>query len=155
VPIDQLTVDGYDMVWGTNTLGEKTPNVDERSSVLRVFCKTGPFYFTQLLLPALLKASTPENKSRVVNTSSAGGIGGISVFGSGLDFATFKDSPQRRKYGGNQLYGQSKFVRATITGVGVIDKTKTFSTYKGNVVFTQELARRHGDDIVTVAVHPG
>jgi len=112
--IDQVTVDGYDMTWGTNTLG--------------------PFYFTTLLLPALFKASTPENKSRVVNTSSAGSIGGVSLFGSGLDFATFKDSPHRRKYRTIDLYGQSKF---------------------GNVVFTQELARRHGDRIVTTAVHPG
>jgi hypothetical protein len=23
VPVDQVTVDGYDMTWGTNTLGEK------------------------------------------------------------------------------------------------------------------------------------
>jgi len=113
-PIDQLTVDGYDMTWGTNALG--------------------PFYFTKLLLPALFKASTPENKSRVINTSSAGSIAAVSVYGSGLDFATFKDSPRRRKCSSSELYGQSKF---------------------GNVVFTQELARRYGDKIVTTAVHPG
>jgi len=113
-PIDELTVDGYDMTWGTNTLG--------------------PFYFTKLLLPALLKASTPGDKSRVVNISSAGSINAVSLFGPGLDFATFKDSPARLKYGMRALYGQSKF---------------------GNVVFTQELARRHGDRIVATAVHPG
>jgi len=114
VPIDQLTVDGYDMTWGSNALG--------------------PFYFTKLLLPALFKASTPESKSRVINTSSAGSIAALSYFGSGLDFTTFKDSPRRRKSSMADLYGQSKF---------------------GNVVFTQELARRHGDKIVTTAVHPG
>ncbi|KAF9652075.1 NAD(P)-binding protein [Thelephora ganbajun] len=114
LPIDQATVDGYDVTWGTNTLG--------------------PFYFTKLLLPALFEASTPENRSRVVNTGSASGITGISFFGSGLDFATFKDSPRRGKYSAGHLYSQSKL---------------------GNVIFTQELARRHGDKIVTTVVHPG
>ena len=153
--MEKLTADGYDMAWGTNALGKETPVADERTLVLSAFCKTGHFYFTKLLLPALLKGSTPENKSRVVNTSSASSIGGISMSGSGLDFATFKDSPNRRKYNTTQLYGQSKFVRAAITIIGVIDKPKTFSTYKGNVLFTQEFARRHGDKIVTTAVHPG
>ncbi|KAF9783764.1 hypothetical protein BJ322DRAFT_1007799 [Thelephora terrestris] len=113
-PIDQLTVDGYDMTWGTNALG--------------------PFYFTKLLLPALLKTSSLGDKSRVVNVSSAGSLHGASISGSGLDFATFKDSPVRRKYPPRALYDQSKL---------------------GNVVFTQELARRHGDKIVTNVVHPG
>ncbi|KAF9780976.1 NAD(P)-binding protein [Thelephora terrestris] len=113
-PSDQLTVDGYDMTWGTNVLG--------------------PFYFTKLLLPALFKASVPENKSRVVNTSSAGSIAGLSYSGSGLNFATFKDSPVRRKYGTQVLYTQSKL---------------------GNVVFAQEFARRFGDKIISTALHPG
>lgn len=112
--VDQLTVDGYDLTWGTNVLG--------------------PFYFTKLLLPALLSASSPGEKSRVVNTSSAKGIVGSSYFGSGLDFATFKDSPARRKRGTGVLYDQSKW---------------------GNVVFAQEFSRRYGDKIVTTAVHPG
>lgn len=113
-PIDQLTVDGYDMTWGTNTLG--------------------PFYFTTLLLPPLLNASSAGEKSRVINVSSAGSIPGTSLSGSGLDFATFKDSPSRRKYSTRVLYNQSKL---------------------GNVVFTQELARRYGDKIATASVHPG
>ena len=41
-----------------------------------------------LLLPAFFEASTPENESQVVNISSAGSIGGVSLFGSGLDFAS-------------------------------------------------------------------
>ena len=122
-PIDQVTVDGYDMSWGTNTLGEKFPIIDERVYVLSAFRKPGPFYFTKLLLPALFKASTPENKSRVVNTSSAGGIVAISYFGSGLDFATFKDSPRRRKYSSLNLYGQSKFVRHATGSVCSICQT--------------------------------
>ena len=153
-PVDQVTVDGYDTTWGTNTLGEKFLIVDERMYVLSDFRKLGPFYFTKLLLPALFGASTPNNKSRVVNTSSAGSISSVSYFGSGLDFATFKDSPRRRKYSKHELYCQSKLVCSTIASVSSINKAD-FSTYKGNVVFTQELARQHGDKIVTTAVHPG
>ena len=91
----------------------------------------GPFYFTMLLLPALFKASTPENKSRVVNTSSAGSIGSLSFFGSGLDFATFKDSPHRHKYGTFKLYGQSKFVCAMIIGVELTDQPNASQPTRG------------------------
>ena len=116
VPIDQVTVDGYDMTWGTNTLGEEFPIVDEMACVLSAM-QPGPFYFTKLLLPALFKASTPGNKSRVVNVSSSAGMRGVSLFGSGLDFATFKDSLHRRKCSVGQMYGQSKLVRSTTASV--------------------------------------
>ena len=119
------------MSWGTNTLGKRFSVVNERTPVLSVLCALGPFYFTKLLLPALFKASTPENKSRVVNLSSAGGIGGVSLSGPGLDFASFKDSPQRLKYTLRRLYGQSKFVRVVITSTEPIDKTKTFRPTRG------------------------
>jgi len=73
-PNDQVTVDGYDMTWGTNALGEKCSIAGGWTPGLTGLCELGPFYFTTLLMPALFKASTPENKSRVVNTSSAGSI---------------------------------------------------------------------------------
>lgn len=111
-PKDKVTVDGYDMTWCTNTLGEKRSIAGGWTSVLSALYGLGPFYFTTLLLPALFKASTPENKSRVVNTSSAASIAGVSCFGSGLDFASFKDS---RKYKPTDMYSQSKFVRAVIS----------------------------------------
>jgi len=120
-PNDQVTVDGYDMTWGTNALGEKCSISGGWTSGLTGLCELGPFYFTTLLLPALFKASTPENKSRVVNTSSAGSIASLSLFGSGLDFATFKDSPHRHKYSTGKLYGQSKFVCAVTTGIELTD----------------------------------
>jgi len=130
-PKDQVTVDGYDMTWGTNTLGEKCSIVGEWTPVLSVLCASGPFYLTALLLPALFEASTPENKSRVVNTSSAASIVGVSFFGSGLDFATFKDSPYKYKYKPTDMYAQSKLVRAVTTGIEVADKTKTFQPTRG------------------------
>jgi len=113
-PPDALTAEGYDMTFGTNVLGH--------------------FYFTELLIPALYKASTSEHKARVVNLTSQMAIIGASAFGSGLNFSTFKDSPTRRKMSGYTSYSQSKL---------------------GNTVYAQEFARRYGEKIVSVSVHPG
>ena len=86
--IELLTVDGYDMQFGTNVLGH--------------------FFFTQLLLPALAEGakSAPDGYARVVNTSSSG-----TYLSHGLNFATFVASPERVKLGTKQLYAQSKLVR--------------------------------------------
>lgn len=85
-PIEQTTSDGYDLQFGTNCLGH--------------------FYFTKLLLPALIETakSTPDGKARVVNTSSIGHL----MYR--LNFDTFKDGPQRVKAGAANLYSQSKIV---------------------------------------------
>ncbi|KAF8799007.1 NAD(P)-binding protein [Phlegmacium glaucopus] len=84
-PVEQVTVQGYDLQFGTNVLGH--------------------FYFTKLLLPTLLAAAktSPDGKARIVNTSSLG-----HIFSSGLDFNTFKDGPARKKKGIQTLYAQSK-----------------------------------------------
>ena len=36
-PIEQVTVDGYDMTWGTNALGKRFPILDEMASILNTF----------------------------------------------------------------------------------------------------------------------
>jgi len=73
--------------------------------------------------------TTPDGKARVVTTSS------IMHILRGLDFATFKDGPARKKWRPEALYSQSK---------------------NGNVVFATELARRYGDQgIVSTSVNPG
>ena len=36
-PIEQLTVDGYDMTWGTNTLGNNFPIVNATAFILSIF----------------------------------------------------------------------------------------------------------------------
>ncbi|KZT27906.1 NAD(P)-binding protein [Neolentinus lepideus HHB14362 ss-1] len=109
-PIEQLTAQGYDLQFGTNVLGH--------------------FYFTKLLIPTLVETAktTPEGKVRVITTSSS-----AHLF-YGLNFATFKDSPKRKKLGTSRLYSQSKF---------------------GNIVFANELGRRYGDSIVSVSLNPG
>ncbi|PPR04095.1 hypothetical protein CVT24_010668 [Panaeolus cyanescens] len=111
-PIDHLTKQGYDAQFGTNVLGH--------------------FYFTKLLLPALLRGakSSPDGKARVVNTSSS-----TSLLVNGVDFNTFKDSPARLRYSSRTLYSQSKL---------------------GNVLFSNALARRYGDKgIVSTSLNPG
>jgi retinol dehydrogenase-12 len=112
---NQLTSDGYDLHFGTNVLGH--------------------FYFTTLLLPALLAGakSSADGKARVVNLTS------ISHYlPSGIDFAGLKGTPSDKvpsKIQLLQLYAHSKF---------------------GNVVLSNQLAKRYGDQgIVSTAVNPG
>lgn len=83
-PKEWLTVDGYDLQFGTNVLGH--------------------FYFTKLLLPTLIATakSAPDGKARVITTSSSAHVL------KGLTFSTFKDSPSRQKMSTTDLYGQSK-----------------------------------------------
>ena len=92
-PLEALTADGYDLVFGTNVVGH--------------------FYFTKLLLPLMIESakSSPDGKARVVNTSSSNHLNGK------LDFELFRDCPRRRKLtgfsGSNELYAQSKLVSST------------------------------------------
>lgn len=67
----------------------------------------GPFYFTKLLLPALLAGakSSPDGKARVVNTSS-----GMHLMNK-LHFKVILDDKKRKKAGTQPLYALSKFVR--------------------------------------------
>ncbi|KAF8885699.1 NAD(P)-binding protein [Gymnopilus junonius] len=111
-PIGDVTKQGYDLQFGTNTLG--------------------PFYFTTLLLPALIAGakSSTDGKARVVNTSSS-----AAYFTDKIDFNTLKDTPARKKLSPATLYSQSKL---------------------GNVFFSNELGRRYGDQgIVSTSLNPG
>ncbi|KAF5323257.1 hypothetical protein D9619_013521 [Psilocybe cf. subviscida] len=92
----------------------------------------GHFYLTKLLLPALLDGSksSPDGWARVVNTSSA-----MAGLGKKINFDTLTDTPERKKQIAWQLYGQSKL---------------------GNVLFSDELARRYGHDgIISISLNPG
>ncbi|KAF9484233.1 NAD(P)-binding protein [Pholiota conissans] len=111
-PIDMLTAQGYDLQFGTNVLGH--------------------FYFTKLLIPALLAGakSSPDGVARVVNTSSS-----ASLLTSDVDFNTLTDTEARKKKSSINLYWQSKL---------------------GNVLFANELNRRYRDQgIVATSLNPG
>ncbi|KAK0209517.1 NAD(P)-binding protein [Armillaria fumosa] len=92
----------------------------------------GHFLLTHLLLGSLKAGvnSFPEKKSRVINTSS-----GTIYLTHRIDWDTLVDGPQRRGSSTEALYCQSKFA---------------------NVLFSNELARRYGDDgIISISLNPG
>ncbi|KAF9513047.1 hypothetical protein BS47DRAFT_1013379 [Hydnum rufescens UP504] len=93
----------------------------------------GHFYLTQLLLPILISTakSSPDGKVRVVNLTSAAHFGSKIGKNGPIDYRTL-EGPQSFLY---FAYSQSK---------------------SGNILFSNELARRYGDQgIVSIAVHPG
>jgi len=92
----------------------------------------GHWVFTLQLLPALFAAtdaSRTYEKARVVTVSSS-----ANYLTNELDFEAFADGPGRKKHNTWELYYKSKF---------------------GNVVVARELARRHGDKIVSTSLNPG
>ena len=97
VPIDLVTKDGYDLQWGTNVLGH--------------------WYFTELLLPALLAVhqEEPGQKARVITTSS------LASYIDTIHWDTIKDTPQRRKVALDGLYNRSKHVHLTLLPYQVLD----------------------------------
>ena len=71
-------------------------------------------------MPALIAGakSSPDGKSRVVNTSSSASLGV-----TGIDFNTLKESPVRKDKGGQFLYGQSKLVRGAYHGDSMLSRS--------------------------------
>ena len=86
-PVEFTTVQGYDLQAGTNVIGH--------------------YLLTTLLLPALLAASEPGQKARVVTTSSI-----VHYYLDGFHFDWVVEGPARRKIGPRDLYKNSKFVSA-------------------------------------------
>lgn len=105
-PTDQLTTQGLDLQFGTNTLA--------------------PYFFTKLLMP-VLKASKEATgiKPRVVNTSSSA----HKIHPKeGVDFDTLVQGEKRDKAVKDlgmaakwKLYGQSKIVCRHFTRVSAIE----------------------------------
>jgi len=94
----------------------------------------GHAHFTMLLIPELIAGakSSPDGKARVINTSSSASYGAGPV---GINWNALTNTPERTKVGRVQLYNHSKY---------------------GNVVFSNELAKRYADQgIVSNALNPG
>ncbi|KAF9513049.1 hypothetical protein BS47DRAFT_1382674 [Hydnum rufescens UP504] len=93
----------------------------------------GHFYLTQLLLPILIStaASSSDGKARVVNLAS-----GAHMFSK-----TGKNGPvDYRTLEGRHLFPYFAYPQSK----------------SGNLLFSNELARRYGDQgIVSIAIHPG
>ncbi|KAI0809186.1 NAD(P)-binding protein [Irpex lacteus] len=110
-PMEQLTAQGFDMVFGVNVIGH--------------------WYFTELLLPALLAVSedNPGQNSRVITTSS------FAAYMNTIHWESIKDGPVRRSMTLDDFYDQSKHA---------------------NIIVSNEVARRYGDKgIVAISVNPG
>ena len=113
----------------------------------------GHFYLTKLLLPVLTATAkkTPAGTVRVVNVSS---MGHHYRAPEGIRWATLANDSlkARKKFGTTKLYGQSKLVRSTNTAK--LPDGHFF--LKGNILFSNELARRYGGEgIVSTSLHPG
>lgn len=105
---DELTVQGYDMQFGVNALGMvHSKNRPLSLAQDALFAVLAPFYFTQLLLPALRAGakSSADGKSRVIHTSSFAGR-----FVDKIEYDTLMDTPARTKALDYVLYSQSKLV---------------------------------------------
>lgn len=89
----------------------------------------GHWYLTELLLPALLAAATPTCKARVVTITSL-----AAFWCQSIDYSIMRDGSERRNNSPLALYSHSKM---------------------GNCFIARELARRHGDKIVSIGTDPG
>ncbi|TFY80286.1 hypothetical protein EWM64_g3722 [Hericium alpestre] len=112
-PMDQLTVQGYDMQIGTNVIGHHL--------------------FTELLLPALFAAteSGKHGKARVVTTSSSA----VYIVNE-LKYETFRDGKERRAMATYDMYNLSKFanvIEARELARRYGDKIVSISVNPGNL----------------------
>ena len=116
----------------------------------------GHFYLTKLLLPLLVTTAkkSPPGTIRVINVSS---IVHYMAAREGIRWAALgpeKDTPAaRRKLGTTRVYGQSKLVKCmAFMSMPRLSK----SADKGNILFSNELARRYKDEgIVSISHYPG
>ena len=114
----------------------------------RILSAVGHFYFTKLLIPALIAGakSSTDGKARVVNLSSV-----AAYLTKSFDLDMAQDLPQRKKASPTYLYGQSKLVC-----ISDVDRLHHSYREQGNLLFSNELAKRYGDQgIISSAVHPG
>lgn len=105
---------------------EKARTTDGHETTLQVN-HLGPYLFTRKLLPAIVRAATPERAARIVNVAS--------VVHSSASIEWDDLHTDRRSYVGLRVYGATKLM---------------------NVMFTYALARRLESQHVTVnTLHPG
>ena len=89
-PLDQYTVQGFDMQIGTNVIGH--------------------FFLTQCLLPALRAVKTQTGqRARVVTTSSSS-----HYMVNKFNYELVRDGPTRKKSTPLDVYNVSKFVRCYV-----------------------------------------
>jgi len=143
-----VTEDGYDVQWGTNVVGKRSQCFDT-SGDFSSNLSTGPFYFTQLLMPAILAAAeNSPDKARITFTSSSAQ--------STIKWDTLTDTPARKKTRPDQRYGQSKFVCVDIYLLLLPSHIFFLDITKANILLANQFAREYGDKgVVVVSLNPG
>ncbi|KAF7303593.1 NAD-binding protein [Mycena indigotica] len=92
-PIEELTMQGYDLQFGTNVLGH--------------------FYLTTLLLPTLIATAKQEEKpARIIHTAS---VAAHHWGEPNIRYDTVTPGVARNKLGKLKLYWQSKFANAVFS----------------------------------------
>lgn len=151
-----MTAQGYDIQFGSNVLGERCRNFTTyEHCVVLTHASPGHFYLTKLLLPVLTAtAKASPGTVRVVNMSSI-----VHYMGAreGIRWSTINngdDAPAaRKKLGMARLFGQSRLVSPRFPCYMARDLNHCL---KGNILFSNELARRYGGDgIVSISLFPG
>lgn len=103
-PVEQLTAQGFDLTFGVNAIGLLSQSYS--ICLTSNWFAAGHWYFTELLLPALLAVAKedPTQKARVITTSS------YAAYMETIHWDAIEDTPQRRKLAPNVLYWISKTV---------------------------------------------
>lgn len=77
------------------------------------------------------------------------------LYVSKVEYNTLQDGPKRLTMGSGKLYYQSKFVSSQSASTALA-RTDFIRALQGNVLFSNELHRRYGDQgIVSISLHPG
>ncbi|KAJ6464066.1 NAD(P)-binding protein [Mycena sanguinolenta] len=126
-PPEMLTAQGHDLQFGTNCIGH--------------------FFFTELLLPALLKSHAETGiRARIMHTTSIGH--NLAPGKRGIEFESLKGGPERDAWvtkAGKTMRPWSLPVSWRFYGESKL----------GNILVANYFAHKYGDALVSTSVHPG
>ncbi|KAJ7491400.1 NAD(P)-binding protein [Mycena galericulata] len=138
-PVDQLTAQGYDLQFGTNTLGH--------------------FFLTELLLPALTESHAHFSApARIIHTSSTGHI---LTPKRDIFFDAVKGGPARdalaKKWDGIWYVFFAALPKSRLPSIlAHASRRKFYGASKlGNIIVSDYYAQNHSDILVSCSLHPG
>ncbi len=167
VPVDQLTKDGEEIMIRTTWLLSDSDECWSGYDMHFGVNVLAHHHLTVLLLPALIAADTP---ARVVNVSS---YGHQFAPAEGISFETLKSPKkpawfplfsltERYRYYGEVIlviclpyFDLTFFAEQTCEFTCKRSFARSPTPLKGNILFSNELNRRHSGKICSIAVHPG
>ncbi|KAJ7438006.1 NAD(P)-binding protein [Mycena galericulata] len=136
-PVDQLTAQGYDLQFGTNTLGH--------------------FFLTELLLPALTESHAHFSApARIIHTSSTGHIltPKRDIFFDAVKGGPARDALAKKWDGIWYVFFLPKSRLPSI--LAHASRRKFYGASKlGNIIVSDYYAQNHSDILVSCSLHPG